>query len=362
MYKIVVFSENKIANYINNPFVEIVKKDLKDECLVWDTDYQKDLEYLSKNKDIRVYEKVLDFCCENNIEFLYIVYLHQPEHLLAELNSREFLEKRIKTKIIFATDWRLTTLSDARIVATADLLLKSCIYKMITFSNLGPKAYYPKIILRDIFFQHPKITGLYCPPLANVTPFIKELGRARFKVPQDKFILLYFGALYYGKGIDILLEAMKLLEDKDIHLFVSSSKEKINFDLNKELFNVSNIQWSGREASNAQLTDIFSTADVVVLPYRRTYENCGSSVLVQSCQAHRRVIMPSITPFKEIVSEYKIGALFEADDPTDLAQTIKLMKRDYQKFPSDGFEKYLSKIQKWETFTKNLLDNKAIKI
>ena len=140
-----------------------------------------------------------------------------------------------------------------------------------------------------------------------------------------------------------------------VKYLLSSSKEKINFDLNKELFNASNIQWSGREASNAQLTDIFSTADVVVLPYRRTYENCGSTVLIQACQAHRHVIMPSITPFKEVVTEYKLGALFNAEDPADLAQTIKLMKRDYQKFPTDGFEKYLSKIQSWENFIENLL-------
>ena len=313
------------------------------------------MEYISKNKDVRVYEKVLDFCYENKVEYLYIVYLHQPEHLLAEINSRQFLDKSIKTKIIFATDWRLTTISNARIVATADLLLKSCIYKMITFSNLGPEAYYPKTILKNMFFKHPKIKGLYSPPLSIVKPFVKELGRDRFKVPQNKFVLLYFGALYYGKGIDILLEAMKLIEDEDIHLFVSSSKEKINFDLNKELFNVPNIQWSGGEASNAQLTDIFATADVVVLPYRRTYENCGSTVLIQACQAHRHVIMPSITPFKEVVTEYKLGALFNAEDPADLAQTIKLMKRDYQKFPTDGFEKYLSKIQSWENFIENLL-------
>ena len=355
MFKIVVFSENKVADFINNPFKEIIKQTFKEECLVWDTNYQKDLEYISKNKDVRVYEKVLDFCYENKVEYLYIVYLHQPEHLLAELNSRICLFKSIKTKIIFATDWRLTMISKARIVVTADLLEKSCIYKMITFSNLGPEAYYPGTILWNEFFDNHKIKGLYSPPLSVVTPFIKELGRARFKVPQDKFILLYFGALYYGKGIDILLEAMKLLEDEDIYLFVSSSKERINFDLKKELFNDPNIQWSGKEASNAQLSDIFATADVVVLPYRRTYENCGSTVFVQACQAHRHVIMPNITPFKEVVTEYKLGALFNAEDPADLAQTIKLMKRDYQKFPTDGFEKYLSKIQSWENFVENLL-------
>jgi glycosyltransferase involved in cell wall biosynthesis len=360
MYKVIVFAENKMADYVNNPFVDVTKKTFKDECLIWDSSCQKDLEYFAQNKDHRIYEKVLDYCYENNPEFLYIIYLHHPEYLIAELNIMEYKKKFLKTKIIFGTDWRLTMLSDARIKVTADLLQKDCIHAMVNFSNLGPYAVYPGILYGEVFYNNPKVKLVYSPFLAEVHQTSKQEARKKYNLPQNKFIFLYFGSMYYGKGLDILLKAMKRFDHMDnVLLFVSAGKTRLNYDLDFKDFEADNIIWRAEHAQNNELSDIYAVCDVVVLPYRKTYTNCGSSVLIQSCSTHKPVIMPEITPYKQVVTQYNLGHLFEPENEDALFNAMCGMRLDRDWFDKNAkFDEYISKIQSWAEYIKILFEEK----
>jgi len=355
MSKIVIFSLSW-NDYLSDPFMNKTKEIFKDECLIWNSSSQKDLEYFIQNKDNRIYEKVLDYCFENNVEFLYIIYLLYPEYLMAELNVRKYRGETLKTKIIFGIDWRLIMISNARIKIMADLLQEDCIHSLINFSNLGPKASYPGVLCQEILFNNPKIKLFYTPLLVEIRQASKKDARIEYNLPQDKFILLFFGAMYYGKGIDLLLEAMKEVNE-NVLLFIVSGKGRINFSLDEKLLSQHNIIWRQENPDNSRLSGIFATSDCVVLPYRTTYKNCASSVLVQAIQTHKPVIMPSITPFKEVVKENNLGLLFEPENINSLTTEINRMYLEQPWFDRfSKFDDYISQIPSIENYIKMLFE------
>ncbi|MFI5157201.1 MAG: hypothetical protein ACHQEM_13500, partial [Chitinophagales bacterium] len=202
------------------------------EALIWDTSYQKDLEYFTKVKDTRIYEKVLDYCVENDVDLLYVVYLFNIEYLLAELSARKYLspDRKFKTKIVFGTDWRYLTLSNARTFASATLLQDEHIWRVVVLSN--SKAPYPGTVSKIFFENNPKIVVTYSPFYADIKPKSKEKARDKLGLPSNKFIYLFFGAMHYGKGLDILVKAFKKAKIRDSLLYIVSAKTQLNFDFN----------------------------------------------------------------------------------------------------------------------------------
>jgi glycosyltransferase involved in cell wall biosynthesis len=209
MYKLAIFHEH-ISNFTHLVNIKNIMRIVGEQnCILWDNTRQSNLEYLLKNKDNRLYRELFDYCEDNQIEYLHISYLVNPEFLLAELNFRQTLGK-LKTKISFVTDWRLMEISEPRQLVFYELLEKVNIHKVIIFSSLGPQSsYYGKIRNKEINY-HPKIRKMFVPVyLPDLIPVPNELPRLKYDIPEDKFVVLFFGAMYYGKGIDILLKAME---------------------------------------------------------------------------------------------------------------------------------------------------------
>lgn len=352
MSKIVIFNENKTAGYLNDTtaknFVEYLSP--KYEIIIYNCETEKGLDYLVRNKDNRIYSKVLKYCEENEVNYLFIPILYNPEYLYIELKFLQIHSIRFHTKISFGIDWRLTAISNPRSSTIFELLNFPSIYRMIVHSNLGEDSTYSGEYFKDYFKNHEKIKKIYIPKYADITPISQNIVRKRYNLPENNFIILFFGAMYYGKGIDILLEAMKKV-NRDISLFISAGENRINFDLDEKLFNNSNIYWNKNDASQEELSYIFSCPDVVVLPYRKTYKDAGSSVLVQACQALKLLIVPNLTPYQEVVSQYNIGEIFESENIDSLAKTINNMKEHYYEYNvKTKFLEYINKIQSWEEY------------
>ena len=351
MHKLVIFNEH-ISAYL---FEDIILKEIKKiipNCLVWSEENQKDLTYLIKNKDNRIYSKVLDYCTENKIEHLHLLYLTNPEIFLAELNYRYRYGKIFDTKITFATDWRLVEISEPRQMVMDQIIHHPYISKMMIFSTIGKESSYLGSYNPDSFNLSKKIEKFYIPKLVDIKPFPMKEAREFYNLPLNKFILLYFGAMNYGKGLDLLLEAMKKVNE-NVLLFIVCGEGRINFPAPPELLSKhsARIIWKKENPADEELSRIFATANFVALPYRSTYKNCGSSVLVQAIQAHKNVIVPNITPFKEAVKENNLGVLFEADNIYGLEVAISKAYFEYSQFKENAnFENHLSKIQSWEEY------------
>jgi glycosyltransferase involved in cell wall biosynthesis len=105
--------------------------------------------------------------------------------------------------------------------------------------------------------------------------------------------------------------------------------------------------------------NLFRDADLVVLPYRKTYKFGSSGVLIQAIQSNTPVVVPNISPFKEIVKKFNLGEVFISENNSSLKNTIIKIRKKILNTPNcyqKGFEKYKLFLGNWEKISSNYLD------
>ena len=135
--------------------------------------------------------------------------------------------------------------------------------------------------------------------------------------------LLYFGRLAPEKGIDILVQAVALV-DRDLRLLVAGSDvdgtraelEKLSADLM-----LNRVEFLGHQDREA-LDDLIAGCLFTVVP-SRWYDNCPMATL-ESFAHGKPVIGSNIGGIPEQIAD-GCGLLFQPDDPVDLARNMQLL-------------------------------------
>lgn len=162
----------------------------------------------------------------------------------------------------------------------------------------------------------------------------KEL-RARLSIPEDARVILYTGKFDYKKQPHLILEAVKLIENKmtsGTHLVFVGAKNreyyesKFNFsslipDIKVHIFD---------SVSNKELFKYYSMADIGIFPK----ENTISSLDAQACRLP--LIMEDDYTNRERLQ--KGGLVYKKDDIEDLAGNILLLLNDQEKLRIMGHE------------------------
>jgi glycosyltransferase involved in cell wall biosynthesis len=139
--------------------------------------------------------------------------------------------------------------------------------------------------------------------------------------------LAYFGQLSYFKGINVLLKAMKRLQDDgvDVHLSVHGANLELQPDDFRAEFQElldatkSTVSFEG-EFNHDDLPSLMADADWVVVP-SIWWEN--SPLVIQEAAQHGRpVIASDIGGMAEKVHDGISGLHFKASDPASLAEKI----------------------------------------
>ena len=160
-------------------------------------------------------------------------------------------------------------------------------------------------------------------------------------IPKNKKILLFFGFIRKYKGLDLLLEALKLLGN-DYHLIIcgevygsfdeyQSIIDKLNLKNQISLFN--------RYISDQEVTDFFSASDVCVLPYRSATQ---SGIVGISYHFNLPVIASNVGSLKEMIADYGTGLMIDEPIP-------ELIKNSIEKFFSSDIESFKNNINKFKT-------------
>ena len=238
------------------------------------------------------YKRIFDICEEKNIDLLLLTLdeLIDCDLLLNEARKR-------KTKIIFRFTYREIKRSKVREKSFMDLF---------DLSNTKAAILVP-MIDKGLDVYHPKIKIAFSDSLEKKE---KELR------------VLYFGRIKEAKGIDVLIDAIKLLPDNI--LVTIAGEPDVEYDISKLNGLNTNIGF----ISEKNMDEYFRTYDIIVLPYLRGYEYGHSSLLMQACQYRKPVIVPDFFPFNEIIKEYNIGKTFKAEDSKDLASVIESFSKN----------------------------------
>ena len=191
------------------------------------------------------------------------------------------------------------------------------------------------------------------------TNFPKKIDKitARKKLGLSaKNIILYFGIIRDYKGFDILLNAIAELKDSglDFHLLAGGecygSDEKYT-QLISNLDISDYITWHNKYIPDSEVSNYFSAADVVALPYRTASQ---SGVTQMAYSYDLPVIVTKVGGLPEIVDEGQSGFTIEPENPKELAN---ILEKNLKAGTFLEMETYIKKFKQkfsWEYFVNGI--------
>tara|TARA_A100001011_G_C14313753_1_gene846917 strand:- start:1850 stop:2956 length:1107 start_codon:yes stop_codon:yes gene_type:complete len=153
--------------------------------------------------------------------------------------------------------------------------------------------------------------------------------------------ILFFGQISFYKGIDILLEAVKVMQEKNFVIQIYGRPEiDINQFLNYSKINgiSDKVKWNLSYLSNFELDEALKSSDILVFPYRHIDQ---SSALMSSLIYGKPIVASKIGGFKEILKDKVNGYLFEKENFKELALKLDSLissKTDREKFGLNNYE------------------------
>ncbi|HLP11494.1 MAG TPA: glycosyltransferase [Flavobacteriales bacterium] len=176
----------------------------------------------------------------------------------------------------------------------------------------------------------------------------KQLG-----LDPTKKTLLFFGLIRDYKGLDNLIKAFGML-DNSYQLIIAGESygdfKKYQDEIDKIPYK-QNIKTVIEYIDDNRVTDFFSAADVVVLPYRTATQ---SGITAIAYHFNLPVIATNVGGLEESILDEKTGLIIRKNYPVDIAAVIK-------RFYSSPFD-YNSDIHKlkeelsWSRFSNDLVD------
>jgi Glycosyltransferase len=169
--------------------------------------------------------------------------------------------------------------------------------------------------LRTIAAERPVLICSH-PAYADYPPPSTRLRR------EFSLELLCFGLVRPYKGVDLAIEALGSLRDKDVRLTVAG---EVWGDIGEwrslaaDHGVADRVEFIPRYVSDQEAADLFDRADAVLAPYRSM---SGSGVAALSAHYRRPVIASDLPGFAEIVVPGRNGWLFPAGNSAALADLI----------------------------------------
>lgn len=144
-------------------------------------------------------------------------------------------------------------------------------------------------------------------------------AKMKLGVNPETILILFFGYITHYKGLDLLLEAFRLINTgSSVHLIIAGrvyEHYKHTLDEFQIKYKSKNIQFIIRRIEEEELPVLFGAADITALPYR---EASQSGVLFMSYAYGVPVIAPDIGGFPHDVVDGKTGLIFHSEDVNSL--------------------------------------------
>ncbi|HEY5521729.1 MAG TPA: glycosyltransferase family 4 protein, partial [Desulfuromonadaceae bacterium] len=167
--------------------------------------------------------------------------------------------------------------------------------------------------------------------------------------PDTKFHLLFFGFVRPYKGLDVLLNAIGILKDHDISLeivgeFWNDKNEYIT--LIKDLGISSKVTIVDSYVPDNEMSQYFSRADLVVLPYRKTIT---SGVIATAYGFRKPVLATNVGGFYEVIQDGSTGKIVASADPQAFADGILWFLANKQINFAENISTFASQNMSWSS-------------
>lgn len=209
--------------------------------------------------------------------------------------------------------------------------------------------------------EYVKLYGIEKPALVLNTPPYKDIQkknifRETFGIQENQTIFLYQGGLSHGRGIEILLETFKTIDDENaVIVFMGyGSLENMIKKTSKEYKNI----YLHQAVSTTALLDYTSSADFGISTIEDSclsYRYCLPNKLFEYLMAEIPVIVSNLYEMRRLVKINRIGIVAEENTPQGLKKAIKeAVKLDKEELKTN-IQK-VKTIYNWEEQEKVLLN------
>lgn len=153
----------------------------------------------------------------------------------------------------------------------------------------------------------------------ETTLLYEEEVELPFEIPNKNVTLLFYGYISPYKGVDILEEACRIMNDKEIkyNIIIAGSGYNPSIDY---FCNMPNAFVINRFLSSNEIIKLHRISDVVVMPYKSASQ---SGIIPTSFLLGCPVIGTRVGAIPEVLSDNYNGLLCEPNNPTALADTIE---------------------------------------
>jgi glycosyltransferase involved in cell wall biosynthesis len=170
---------------------------------------------------------------------------------------------------------------------------------------------------------------------------MEGLSIAERKRADDDFVLFYGGGINRHRGLQVVLDAIKLLEKTLYNLklqVVGSGSYLMELKTRAEQLGIgAHVQFFGHKPFREML-DMLADADAAIIPHLRTENNDASSPnkLYQYMYLSKPVISSDCLSLKRILTETDAGYIYRNDSPEELAELLKKLSADREMLQEKG--------------------------
>jgi glycosyltransferase involved in cell wall biosynthesis len=184
----------------------------------------------------------------------------------------------------------------------------------------------------------------------------------QFPMPKKKLVrrahleLLFYGFIRQYKGVDVLIKAMKLLENEDVFLTIAGEwwgKRGTLWKMMKKAKLNDKIEIIDRYISEEETAELFFRADVTVLPYR---SSSGTGVVSLAYRYGKPVIVTAVGGLPEVVSDGVSGYVVKPEDPYALAEAVHKFLHNSSANMKEGVE-MVARNMTWDSLADSILDS-----
>jgi glycosyltransferase involved in cell wall biosynthesis len=182
--------------------------------------------------------------------------------------------------------------------------------------------------VRNYLLQHRLVNEDRCRVVYNGIDIDRFTNGSR-KQERSSIVIGTVARLHYYKGIDILIEAFKtlneLIPDAELHIIGDGPERPMLEKMSERLMLNDRITFHGSVKKTEDIVTFLSNLDIFVLPSR--IEGFGLS-LIEAMAMKVAVIGSAVDGIQEIIDDTKTGLLFITEDASDLSKKIALLAGD----------------------------------
>ena len=176
------------------------------------------------------------------------------------------------------------------------------------------------------------------------SPMERAALMEKYRVPDGRKVLLFFGSIRENKGLDILLQSMRVLRD-DYFLLIAGGSAGVSetpVGFYKKIIRDNKIEsaiaWIDRFITEEEVSEVFKVADAVILPYKNNF-HAQSGVLNTAIGYEKPCVVSDVGGIGETVREYCLGSVVRAEDSDDLINGISALFKNRNVFDFDRYKR-----------------------